>query len=103
MDGQSYTFAAAGEFTLLDIRSSQNSPLFTLQGRLGPEHWPATVVKALAFGIPGVEAYQVCSLNVYVMARFTTADWVLSWSDKSAFRIREPTFPPKLKQIFLQS
>ena len=65
MDGQSFTFAAAGEFTLLDIRSSQNIPLFTLQGRLGPaNNWPATAVKALAFGIPGVEAYQVCSFNV---------------------------------------
>ena len=63
MDGQSYTFASAGEFTLLDIRSGLN-PLFTLQGRLGPaNNWPATAVKALAFGIPGVEAYQVCSLQ----------------------------------------
>ena len=64
MDGRSYTFAAAGEFTLLEIRSNQNVSIFTLQGRLGPAGWPATVTKALAFGIPGVEAYQVCSFNV---------------------------------------
>ena len=65
MDGRSYTFAAAGEFTLLEIRSTQNVPIFTLQGRLGPaNNWPATTTKALAFGIPGVEAYQVCSFNV---------------------------------------
>ena len=60
MDGQSYTFAAAGEFTLLEIRSNQNITIFTLQGRLGPERWPATVTKSIAFGIPNVEAYQVC-------------------------------------------
>ena len=60
MDGQSYTFAAAGEFTLLDITSNQNIPIFTLQGRLGPVGWPATVTKSIAFGIPNVEAYQVC-------------------------------------------
>ena len=31
-------------------------------------------------------------------ARFTTTDRVLSRSVKSAFRIREQTFPPKLKK-----
>ena len=61
MDCLSYTFAAAGEFTLFDIRSNQNVPIFTLQGRLGPgNNWPATTTKSLAFGIPNVEAYQVC-------------------------------------------
>ena len=60
MDGLYYIFAAAGEFTLLDIRNNQNITIFTLQGRLGPERWRATVTKSLAFGIPNVEAYQVC-------------------------------------------
>ena len=61
MDGEIYTFDGTGEFTLLDIRSNQNIPIFTLQGRLGSaNNWRATTTKSIAFGIPNVEAYQVC-------------------------------------------
>ena len=39
-------------------------------------------------------------IYIYVTARFTTTDQVQSRSNKSVFRIRELSFPPKLKRIF---
>ena len=40
--------------------------MFQLQGRLGKvTRWPhASTTKALAFGIPGVYAYQVCTAGL---------------------------------------
>ena len=50
---------AAGEYTLFGVNTAQGSEVFHLQGRLGPRGWPATTTVALAFGVPGVYAYQV--------------------------------------------
>ncbi len=49
---------AAGEYTLFGM-NIQGIDLFQIQGRLGPRGWPATTTVALAFGVPGVYAYQV--------------------------------------------
>lgn len=60
IDGLTYTFTGAGEYTVIEIaNNNSNSPMFSLQGRLGPGGWPATVVKALAVGIPGQIGFQV--------------------------------------------
>ena len=42
-----------------------------------------------------------CKQSITVTAQFTTTDQALSQSDKSVFRIREPTFLPKLKKDLL--
>ena len=58
-DNVRYDFVAAGEFTLFGVNNDEGTEIFRLQGRLGPRGWPATTTVALAFGVPGVYAYQV--------------------------------------------
>lgn len=52
---------AEGEYTLFGV-NAQGNDVFHVQGRLGPRGWPATTTVALAFGVPGVYAYQVSTV-----------------------------------------
>ena len=64
-DNRNYDFVAAGEYTLFGVNPQGNEQFqFYLQGRLGPRGWPATTTVALAFGVPGVYGYQVCTNKV---------------------------------------
>ncbi len=67
-----YDFVAAGEYTLFGI----NIDRFQIQGRLGPRGWPATTTVALAFGMPGVYAYQV-AIYIYIQACHGNILWAL--------------------------
>ena len=51
---------AAGEYTLFGTKGNQGNDIFHIQGRLGPRNSRATFTLALAFGVPGEYAYQVC-------------------------------------------
>ena len=61
-DNGRYSFLAAGEYTLFGNTDTQGNDIFHVQGRLGPRGWPATTTVALAFGVPGEYAYQVCTI-----------------------------------------
>lgn len=61
-DNRGYTLDARGERLLFGVNIAQGNEvyIFNVQGRLdGPEWWRATTTKALAFGVPGMYAYQV--------------------------------------------
>ena len=52
-------FVDAGEYTLFGVTAPGGTEVFHFQGRLLPRGWAATTTVALAWGIPGVYAYQV--------------------------------------------
>jgi hypothetical protein len=62
-DNKRYDFVAAGEYILFGT-SIEGNNVFHVQGRLGPRGWPATTTVALAFGVPGVYAYQVSLIMI---------------------------------------
>ena len=58
-DNKRYTFAAVGEYTAFGVNDTQGNAIFYMQVRLGTRGWPASTTVAIAFGVPGVYAYQV--------------------------------------------
>ena len=58
-DNKRYDFVEVGEYTLFGVNDFQGSDVFRMQGRLGTRGWAASTTVAIAFGVPGVYAYQV--------------------------------------------
>ena len=66
-DNESYTFAAEGEYTAFGVNDNQGNAVFHMQVRLGTRGWLASTTVAIAFGVPGVYAYQVSIIIVILL------------------------------------
>ena len=57
--GRKYIFASEGEYIAFGVNNTEGNPAFQMQVRLLTRGFKGSYTAAIAFGIPGVYAYQV--------------------------------------------